>query len=258
MPFIVPFLPYIAAAGAVAGAGISYAQGVQAAKTQSTMALMNAQAQSQAAMQQGQLGQMQASINKALADKDAQAAQANATALEQQAKIGTDIAQDNVAATREQFAQAIAAQRVQMAKAGVADTTGSPLDLLAKTAAQEQQAADSIRYDDEQNRRQLFAGAAEQRNQGLLAKISGLSAMSQGASSKGAALAQLAQSKLDLYGARAQAQAMKTQAVGGLISSVGGIASSAYQTFRATPRGNPAPYAAYTNSSGYPRAQVVS
>lgn len=219
------------------GAGVSYSAQQSAAADNAQLALLNAQAQSQAARQAGDLGAMQAAINAQLAAKDAEAANANARALEAQAAIGTDISQQNIRKTREEFARLLAAQRVQAAKAGVADTTGSPLELLANTAAEEQRQADILRYEDENNRRSLFHAAAEQRNEGIMAQIRGLSQQSQGASARGEALAQIAQSKLNLYSARAQSQAMRNQATGSLISSAGNIAMSSYSTFRASPRG---------------------
>ena len=193
-----------------------------------------------------------------VAARDEAAARANADALERQAALGTEIAQTNISKTREEFARILAAQRVQAAKAGVADTTGSPLELLMQTAAREQSEADQMRYEDEVNRRGLFGGAVEQRNAAVMARIQGMSQAAQGINSRGAANAQVAQAKLDLYAARAQSQAMRNQAVGGLISSAGGIASGAYSTFRATPRGTNAPYAASFNANGNPRPYVVS
>lgn len=245
----------VAVAASAAGAGISYSAQQSAAKDNAQLALLNAQAQTQAAKQAGQLGAMQASINAQLAQKDEDAAKANADALERQAAIGTGIAQDNIRKTREEYARMLAAQRVQAAKAGVADTTGSPLELLMQTASKEQSTADQMRYEDEVNRRGLFGGAVEQRNAGVMAKIQGLSQQAQGANARGSALNQIAQAKLDLYAARAQSQAMRNQAVGGLISSTGSIASGAYSSFRATPRS--APYAASFNANGNPRPYVV-
>lgn len=247
----------VAVAASAAGAGISYSAQQSAAKDNAQLALLNAQAQTQAAKQAGQLGAMQASINAQLAQKDEEAAKANADALERQAAIGTGIAQDNIRKTREEYARMLAAQRVQAAKAGVADTTGSPLELLMQTASKEQSTADQMRYEDEVNRRGLFGGAVEQRNAGVMARIQGLSQQAQGANARGSAMNQIAQAKLDLYAARAQSQAMRNQAVGGLISSTGSIASGAYSSFRATPRATSAPYAASFNANGNPRPYVV-
>lgn len=218
------------------GAGVSYSAQQSAAADNAQLALLNAQSQTQAARQQGELGAMQAAINAQLAAKDEEAANANARALEAQAGIGTDITQGNIRKTREEFARMIAATRVQAAKQGVADTTGSPLDLIAQKGAAEQNAVDVLRFEDENNRRGLFQSAQEQRNAGIMARINGLSQQSQGAAARGNSLAQIAQAKLNLYSARAESQAMRNQATGSLISSAGSIASSAYGTYRAAPR----------------------
>jgi hypothetical protein len=252
---------WIAIIGAVAGAvgtGMSYQAQQSAAKDNSQLALLNAQSQTQAARQAGELSAMQASINQALAAKDAEAANANAVALERQAAMGTNIAQDNIRKTREEFARMLAAQRVQAAKSGVADTTGSPLELMMQTASREQSEADKMRYEDEVNRRGLFASAQEQRNAGVMARIQGMSYAAQGMNSRAAANSQIAQSKLDLYAARAQSQAMRNQATGALVSQAGTTASGIYSTFRATPRSVNAPYAASFNANGNPRPYVMS
>lgn len=241
-----------------AGAGMQYSAAQSAAKDQATLALVNAQAQTQAARQAGDLGVMQAATNEALAKKDEDAANANARALEAQAAIGTTIAQNNVAKSREDFARMLAANRVLAAKSGVADTTGSPLELAQRIAAEDQATANTIRYDDEVNRRGLFQGAGESRNEGVLARINGLSQQSQGAASRGNALNQVAQAKLDLYGARAGAQAMRNQATGALVSQAGSLMSSAYGSFRATPRRANAPYAAGFNANGNPIPYAVT
>ena len=256
MPWAIP----VAIGLSAVGAGLSYVATTSAASQQSQLALLNAQAQTQAATQQGQLGAMQASINQTLAEKDAAAAEANARVLEQQAALGTDAAQSNVKKTREDYARILAAQRVQAAKAGVADTTGSPLELLMQTAVREQNAADQIRYEDEVNRRGLFGGAVEARNQGVLARIQGLSQQSQAAGARGNAAAAIAQAKLEMYSQRASADGLRGQAFGGLLSSAGGLALQAGSYFRASP-GNSfrasAPYAAGFNSAGIPRASVI-
>jgi hypothetical protein len=251
----------VALAASAVGAGVSYSAQQSAAADNAQLALLNAQGQTQAAKQQGELGAMQAQLNqqlnKQLSDRDQAAAEQNARTLEAQAKLGTEVTQGNIQKTREEFARMLAAQRVQAAKAGVADTTGSPLELLAKTAADEQRTANQMRYEDENNRRGLFGGAFEQRDQAKinaqLSKIDGLSMASQGAAARGTALNQIAQAKLDLYAARAQSDGMRQQATAGLISSAGSMASGLYSTYRATPRRN-APYAAGFNANGNPIA----
>lgn len=96
--------------------------------------------------------------------------------------------------------------------------------------------ADAMRYEDEMSRRSLFKEAGEQRNAGIMAGIAGLSARASGAAARSQAAMGQSQARLDLYAARAGASAMRTGAASGLISAAGGLATSAYQTYRQTPR----------------------
>lgn len=218
------------------GAGVSYYQQNKAADTQSEMALLNAQSQRQALEQQGRAASMQALINESLAQKERAAAEANARLLERQAAAGTRVTTENTRRGREDMARLMAVQRAAAAKNGFVDTTGSPLSLLASTAEEEQRMADAMRYEDEMSRRSLFKEAGEQRNAGIMAGIAGLSARASGAAARSQAAMGQSQARLDLYAARAGASAMRTGAASGLISAAGGLATSAYQTYRQTPR----------------------
>jgi len=217
------------------GMGMSYNSANKAADSQNELALLNARAQTQGARQEGALAMMQAKINKALAAKEQQSADAIANNLEQQAAVGTKAAQNDTRKSREEYEQLIAAQRVQMAKSGVLDTSGSPLTLLVKSAQRGQQEADQIRYEDEINRRGLFNQANEARNNGLLARMKGIGAMAEGYGAQGRAQQQMSQAAMGVYSARASSAAMRNQATGNLLSSAAGLATSAYSTFRATP-----------------------
>ncbi len=226
----------MALVGSAVGAGLQYSAAKSASADQSNLALMNAQAASQEANQQGKLGMMQAQINSQIADGERRAALANVDGYKQEAEAGTSATQINVQKTREDFSRMLAAQRVQAASSGVVDTTGSPLDLMTQTAEQEQRTVDTYRYQDETQRRSLFHEADNETRNSKLSGISALSAMSQGYAAQGRALSSISQSRLNLYGARAQSNAMSTQANAGLISSAGGIAGSAYSLYRSTPR----------------------
>lgn len=232
------------AAATAVGVGISYSAQMDAARTASQIALVNAQSQTQAAQQQGKVASMQALINKTLSDKDKAAALANADMLRKTAEMGTRTSTENVRRSREEMARMLSLQRAQAIKSGFVDTTGSPLALLADTAEEEQRAADSIRYEDEMSRRSLFREATFQVNQGRAATISGLSAKAGGMAARTQAAMMGSQAKLDLFSARAGASAARTQAGAGLISSAGGLSQNIYTNYQSgawkrTPRGVP-------------------
>ncbi len=214
---------YAAVAGViVAGVGtaISYSAQQSAAEDQAHLALLNAQANTQAIEQKGLLGQEQAQVNEALAANDRRAAEAQAQSLRAQADNASTINEQNIAKSRQDFERLIAAQRVQSAQSGVLDTTGSPYDNLLNTAKREQQKADQINYDSEVTRRQAYAAAQDSENQGIMAEIRGLSQQAAGANAIGGAYQQEAQNQLNLFGQRAQSVAMQNQALGGLMSGI--------------------------------------
>jgi hypothetical protein len=222
--------------GAV-GAGVQYSSAQSAAKSQESLALLNAQSQRQAIDQTGQVNAMQAAINGALARKDQAAAEANAKATASQAELMTRQSVEATRRSREEAGRFAAQQVASLAKGGFADTTGSPLALLADTAEKSQQEADRLRFEDEQNRRSMFREVSITRNQGVLAglnvtgqRLSGLAAAQQ-------ATQQQAQARLDYYGQRATASAARATATGNLINQAGGLAYQGYGMYRNAPRG---------------------
>jgi|GEM_PF-1334293 len=219
------------------GAAVSYSAQESAAADQAHLALMNANANTQAIEQKGQLGQEQAMINQQLAANDQKAADANAASLEQQAGNIDTINKQNIEKSRTDFQRVMAAQRVQAAQGGVLDTTGSPYDNLLTTAGHEQQKADQMNYDAEVTRRQAYTAAQEATNQGIGAEISGLTQQSRGAAALGGAYQAEAQNQLNLFGQRAQAAAMQNQADGGLLTSIGNISQNGYKTYQSIPPG---------------------
>jgi hypothetical protein len=221
--------------GAV-GAGVQYASARSAAETQDTLALLNAEAQTQAVEQRGEMGRLQASINAALAAKDKKAAEASAAGLMQQADINSEAARAATRKNREEMAQLVGLQRAAAAKRGVVDTTGSPLALIKQTAMRDQELADTIRSEDENSRRALFREAVNARNQGIIAGIQGVGFQASGVAATQLAITQAAQAKLDMYSQRASASALRAQGFGNLVSSAGSIGMDAYKTFRARPR----------------------
>ena len=213
--------------GAV-GSGVSYASAQSAAKTSDTLILMNAQAQSQAINQQGQVSQMQAAINTRLAEKDKAAADANATMLAQQAELSSKQANATIRRSRAEAGKFAAQQVASLAKGGFADTTGSPLALLADTAEKSQAEADRLRFDDEQARRSAFREVSQAKNQGVLAGLNVGTQRLSGMAAQQAATQKLAQSRMDYYGQRAAASAARSNAGGNLLNSLGGLVYQGY------------------------------
>lgn len=220
--------------GAV-GSGVSYMAQTAAADTQSQLAAANEQTTLQSIDQTRQTNQLQSSINAALATKDRDAATANASMLASQAETASSAAREGTRLSREEAARFAATQRAALAKGGFVDTTGSPLALLADTAEKEQNTANNIRFQDEDQRRALFRESALTKNQGILAGISATGQQASGIAAVQTATMQAAQSKLDLYSQQASASAARTQAVGGLFTSFGGLAGQAYTMFNPSP-----------------------
>lgn len=222
--------------GAV-GAGVSYASAQSAAKTQDTLALLNAQAQTQAIQQQGQVSQMQAAINTHLAKQEQAAADADAKNLASQAELQTRASMEATRRSREEAARFAALQVASLAKGGFADTTGSPLALLADTAEKAQQEADVIRFEDEQNRRLLFRESAMARNRGILGGLNVQSQRLSGLAAQQRETTALAQNRMNYYAQRAASAAARTGAAGSLLNSMGGLAYQGYSVYRNAPRG---------------------
>jgi hypothetical protein len=221
---------------AAAGAGLAYSSSQDAAKSQKESALANFNAQSAAARQAGEAQSMQARIAAQIASNEKASMDRNALTLEQQASVNTQAGSENRRRTREDYARMIAAQRAQIGKSGVVDTSGSPMSLLAASAVGEQQAVDEQLYQTEGQRRGLFREADNQRNQGTAALMDVFGAQARGGAARLSATNQLGQAQLDLYSSNAAASGMARQGTANLIASGGSIAKSAYTVGWQTPR----------------------
>lgn len=169
-------LEVIALAATVIGAGVSAYGQYQSGKTQSAIADFNAQTQNNNARMQAQAMEAQAAIQQAqaqanfrLRSTEAAARTQNAVAIEAQATNQDAINRQNLEKRREQFAQLQGTQRANIAASGVAEATGTPLDILAETAAKIQQDQEEQFYTQELQRRTLFSEAAQERLGGKLA-----------------------------------------------------------------------------------------
>lgn len=236
----------VAAAVATAvGAGISAYGQYQAGKTQSAIADYNARQQQIQAKQQAASMQVQAAMlkqeaeaNMRLREAEAKAMKVNAKNLENQALTQDSIDRANMANRRQEFAKLQATQRAQIAASGVVESSGTPLDLLAETAARIQQDRDQQQFTTELQRRTLFAEAANERLGGELAlagatleRDSALAtAALQDASSRGVLMAGMSEARITRAAGRAARQAGAYGAVATLFSGLGqsaGIAASA-------------------------------
>jgi hypothetical protein len=178
---------------------------------------------------QAALQRQQAEANYKLRSAEAQAHFNNAQMKEDQARTQDAINRANLLKQREQAARAQATQRATLAAQGVAESTGTPLDLLAETAMKIQQDQEEQHYNNELKRRTLFAEAAQERLGGKLGlagatldRDSQLAAAAlREAGGAGEYASGLAQSDLTQAQGRAEEQASRYRATGTLISGLG-------------------------------------
>lgn len=227
----------ILAVTAIAGAGVSYASSVSAAKTNSEIAHINAITERMAAQQRGEAGQLQARINAQLAANEEAQARENAAGFQKQAEAGSAASRQSIQRTREEAARFAAMQRAAIGKGGVVDTTGSPLRLLEETARQAQYEAETMTFNDEEQRRSLFREADGAMQGARNLGIQQLGYRAGGIAAAQTAVNQQAQAKLDLYSARAASAGMRSQALGSAISSVSSSAAGGWTSFRGSARG---------------------
>ena len=222
---------YLAVASLVVGAagtgyGI-YTQN-QAAKTQDTFALLNAQMGRQQGQLQARLAMAQANIQAQTAHANERIGMANANAIRGDAEARTRASEQNIISTRADQERFQSTQRSMMSASGLVDSTGSPLDLLADTASAHQMELAEMQYQTELERRQLFREADMTAMSGLDAGNEMLKGMSQAA----AARMSSRQATLTGYSESAKANAMRSQAVATGIQGTGSALGSSYNYYR--------------------------
>jgi hypothetical protein len=208
------------------GAGVGFLGGQDQAKQQMQMASLNFQMQQQSIQQTQEASTMQSAINQQIAANEKTGLERNANMLEKQAQMVTAAGSQNAQRTRQDYAAMLAAQRAQIAKSGVADTTGSPLSLLAETAAQEQRAVDESLFQTEGQRRGLFTEAGNQRVDAYNVGINILDSQAQAGAAKLRAQNALTQSELDLSKEKSIYAAAKRSNWAQLLNSLGSSSSS--------------------------------
>ncbi len=221
------------------GAGVGFLGGQDQAKQQMQMASLNFQMSAQNIQQQQEAATMQSAINQQIAANEKAGLERNANVLEKQAQAVTDAGSQNAQRTREDYARMLAAQRAQIAKSGVADSTGSPLSMLAETAAQEQRAVDETLFQTEGQRRGLFTEAGNQRTDSYNLGIDILNSQAQAGAARLRAQNQMTQSSLELAKEQQIYQASRRANWAKLLEGLSGAASSYSNNnanYAATPR----------------------
>ena len=166
----------IVAAISAIGAGISAYGSYQQGQSQNAIAQFNAANQEKAAkaqllsMQtQAEMQKRDAEANFKLRQAEANARNANASALEKQALQQDGIDRINAAKKRGEMARMQAQQRATIAASGVSESSGTPLDILAETAAKIQIGQEEDAYANEVSRWTLLGEAQRERFGGKLA-----------------------------------------------------------------------------------------
>lgn len=221
------------------GTGLQYSATMSAAKTQETFSTLNAQAGVQQATQQANQLALQSQLQAAQSGAAAQTAAENANALRSEVEVNSQVAQENLRRSRDEFTRKMAAQNAQNAGSGADVATGSPLDFLLAASEQQAQLETEQRWQDETARRAGFRQAAGValggRIEGLNATLHNLSADAALAEGRIAAT----QARLKGLAGKSEAAGMRFQAFGGLLGGLGSLGSNFYN-FRQNQLARPA------------------
>jgi hypothetical protein len=104
-----------------------------------------------------------------LRQSEANAKFANANMIDQTALAQSRVARESIRRKGGEYRRMQGTQRAAIAASGVVESTGTPLDILAETAAQIQLDREDALYTDELNRRSLFREADMERLGGKMA-----------------------------------------------------------------------------------------
>lgn len=223
------------------GAGVSAYGQYQAGKTQEAMARYNATQQEKQAQQQLLSMQTQAALQKQSAEANfrfrAQEAQArfnNADSIKNQALTQDGINRQNAEKRGEMFRRMQGEQRAKIAASGAVESTGSPLDLLAETAAQIEMDKQEQTFTQGQARQTLFREADMERLGGEFAlagstldRDSSLAASRLNAAAASSSyLAGMREAEITRLTGRAQRMAGMYQAAGTLFGGLNSMAET--------------------------------
>ena len=223
-----------------AGAGYSAYSSYQQGKTADALGQYNAHQQELNTKMQLMGMQAQAAAQKraaeaqmALRTSEANARLANAKSIENSVEAQSRNTRESIRRKASEYERFQGTQRAVIGKSGLVEASGTPLDILAETAATIQLEREDQLYSDELNRRTLFreadlerlggklamAGATLERNSSI-AEAGLRSASGQGAYRSGMREAEI----MRLSGA-AQKSAYQAQAWGTLFTGIGNAAT---------------------------------
>ncbi len=226
------------------GTGVSFIGQMQQAKASSAIANQNAAMQQQNAQMQADALRTQSAIQRTTAEgnmrlrqMEAAARGANATAIKERAVAQEEIDARNIRKKRDEGARMMATQRARYAAAGVVDSTGSPLSLIAETAGLIQRDIGEQAYANDLARNGLLHEAELERLGGEYALAGATldygSELSEAhlrdASASATLLTGQRQAELTRLGGRAQASGYRYGAFGNLLSGAGNAASQYHQ-----------------------------
>lgn len=225
----------VGAGAAVTGGIMQYKAGQAQARSASAMAAYNAHQQELNAKMQLMSMQAQASAQKRMAEAQFRIRQAEANARFANAKSIENTVEGQSRNTREsirrkasEYERFQGTQRAAIAKSGLVESTGTPLDILAETASTIQLEREDSLYSDELNRRSLFREAELERLGGKLALAGATLDRSSEIAGAGLRSAQgqaeyrsgIRQANITRLTGAAQAQAYQGQSMGNLFSGV--------------------------------------
>lgn len=234
-------LAAVAIVTSLVGAGVSAYGQYQSGKAQSAIAQFNARQQEQQAKMsllgmQAQAAQQRADAeaNFKLRAAEAQARFNNADSIKNQAIGQEAIDRANLMRRRQQFERSAAEQRAAIAASGASEASGTPLDLLAETAAQIEIDQQDQHYANNNARSTLFREADMERLGGSLAlagaTLNRNSALAEASLREGGARAQYlagrAEAEITRLTGRAAQRAGNISAVGTVFSGIGSAADT--------------------------------
>jgi hypothetical protein len=201
----------------LAGAGVSAYSQIRAGREQDALARTNLLSQQQAIRQQGAIALMQSRMQEISAQQSAQALAIDAQNERNAAEYESRAAQENIRRQREDFSRALAEQRAAIAARGVVDTTGSPLELLLRSAEDQAFSEANARAADEMNRRVRFTRASGLDYQSRVAGLNRGSAILAGMAAKQQVTTGLTQASVNYRSERASAAGQYWGAAGTIL-----------------------------------------
>lgn len=226
------------------GSGVSFIGQMQQARAQQAIAAQNASLQMENARiesstlrAQSEIQKITAAQNKRLAEAEGAARLNNAATLRERASIQDELNAINIRKKREEYGRVQATQKARYAAAGIVESTGSPLSMIAETAGLIQRDIGETVYANELQQQGLYREAALQRLGGEYALAGATldygSEMSEARLRESSASATLLtgqrQAQITGMAGRAQASGIRAGAFGNLLSSGAGLAAQHYQ-----------------------------